>query len=265
MIRKYKRIILGATVAGIGAAAKAPEDCIVLEESIGVGYEYINSYKIGGGWEYTTDTILKKELVHRKLLSHNHEIYLPPVAFVLYNLLQKSNINVLFLTKLADIRKSGNGYCLEIYNANGFSTIYADEILDTTYGRISLPDRAIAPKQIYLNGLLNRKNECQEKIIPWSDKVRFKEVDGRNELVFSIKIESYDWCDARKKIHNEWKSNFDKAEGWTLSYVATEFDVCFESTVAEQDNNIVWLPSCQHKNLLDAWQVGYDYPEVMKQ
>jgi hypothetical protein len=251
----YPIIILGATFAGLGAAYSHKQESLIIERSALVGYEFINSYNPGEGWNEvvlsTEGGRLKKELLERQILSEDGRAHIPAVAPVLYNKIAQDSLNILLHTEIADISQAGDVIEVTIYNASGLSKLKTDLIVDTR------PDRARRIKSKSINAMLS----CGEEEINLPDleqgQAQFVKGKLKGEIIVKVPVDVQDsWTSARHKLHQLWVNRPPEWASWTLAAIAGCFDIQAEHEPAANDPNCLYLPSSAYRNPLEAFEAG---------
>ncbi|NQX60827.1 hypothetical protein [Paenibacillus qinlingensis] len=256
--RYYPTIILGATFAGLGASYACGKEALLIERSDLVGYEFINSYNLGEAWHATLlseeGAKLKNELMERGILSEEGRVHIPAIAPVLYKKIGCDSLPILLHTDVADIRQSGAGYEVTIYNASGFSSYRTDRIIDTR------PEYAPAHmiKSKCLNAMLNCGEDDPEPSAGAESHLLLTKGKLKGEIVVKVPLEvEDDWPTARHRLHQLWAGRPKQWESWTISSVAGFFELQIElETSNEIEPNWFSLPSAAYRNPLEAFEAG---------
>jgi len=227
----YDLVIIGATFLGLGAAKG---NCLILERSEQIGYEYISC--CAGSMDSSPENELKT-LILKHNISNIHTL-----APLLYSYVKEKKLPILLSTEIIEITRESDGFCLKLYNANGISIIKAKKIIDTTLGTAVSNNDKIKIKEKYINAIIRNKEK-------------------KSNEIFSVKLEeNTDWCEARQKLHTE----FSKISTDNLKIAAVAD--CFYIKPSEKrkiisENHII-MPSCGYDNPLKAFEEGaliYDF------
>jgi len=244
----YPTVIIGATAYGIGFASQKPDEVLVIERTALVAPEYIDSLHVGSTEWNPTEPMgfdLKNELLSRNVLSAAGRFHAPGAASTLFDLIQKKDISVLFLTDVIGIEKMESDYEITIYNNSGFQKISAGRVIDTT----PKADKKSINAFVVSNG-----NPCDH---PMLRQGRFE-----NEFILCVPLEMEDdWIAARKKVHTFWQNRDAGLKDWTLVSIASTFDFTVDNTVDEPGPYAIqerweWMPGNAYGNLLEAFEAG---------
>lgn len=251
-MEQYDLAVLGATFAGIGAAAACKGKAVVLESRQQVGYEFINSYNYGTNWLHPLQTgmgeKLKTECVQRGILSEEGLVHLPALAPILCNFVKICGFTVYLMTDVIRIEKMGGCFVITLHNVSGLQTIRAAQILDTTSG-----NRHITEK--YLNAMLCSAGSEACRV----ENPRASVVKGlfSGEYVLKYQVEIADgWIAAREKLHGFWRDRQAQLAPWTISSVADCFEVKTEQILGVDQDNRRYLCSAAFDNPLQAFDAG---------
>lgn len=251
----YDTAVFGTTFLGLGAAL-GMENVVVIEKGGLFGAEFVNSYKVCAPKVVEPKTELGKEfledLKRRGLVSETGEIYPAPSVYVLSSYLKEKSIDILLMTEVTDIKKVNNYYKIMVYHSNGFETIYAKRILDTTTLGIGHDGAEKYEKQKQLNAIVynpdgsrleglsfNRQNELYTYTLPVDlDTCRYDAVEMLcgMEKVF-----------AEKNLH--------------ISSIASEFSYTLEPCREIIEEQFVWIPSTAYANLIESFDKGVQFAE----
>lgn len=257
-------VVLGASLASFGIAAKNPEEVLVIEPSSLVGQEFIDSFHLGEGWEKDVHSPfaqhLRSELEERNILSADGLISIPPLAPVLFNRIRTMGLSFLFQTSITAVEKGDDGYLVTLWNNSGFRTLKTDCVIDTSATALSTFGKAAEGRILRksLNGMIYPK--CPDAPIPQDIPgiARFWRGRFSKEVVVSFELELSDnWITARQKIHDFWQSR--QIPDWELAILASTFDYEVDPGPYEIAENWYWLPSCAYANALQAVDGGTEF------
>lgn len=246
----YNLIIIGATFAGVGAAVANGGDVLIVEHRPQAGYEFIGCYNPGFGYDNMTlcEYVdgFRSELIERNVLADGR-VRIGAVSPVLYARMETLQLPILMLTDVTDIRSVSGGFELDIYNAQGFRTITADNVIDTTPLNI---------KQKSINALLVGGKTPPQNI----DGMIF--VKGKSDEEYTVKL-SLDlgctYADARQTLHKRWESRTGELQEWVIAAVADYFEFSCKKGPIYHTKGYIHLPSCAYRNPLEALDEGYKY------
>jgi len=250
-------VVLGATFAGLGAAYSRIDETLILERSALVGYEYINSYHPGEGWQETKlsekGEDLKAELMRRQILGEDGRVHIPAVAPVMYNRINHDKLQLQFHTEVTAIHEHEQGWEITIYSPSGFSRLLAGAILDTRPEHA--PEGAITGKR--LGAMLNCGSDEPELPDGETLGVRFGRGKLAGEVMVGLRIEKTDdWLAARHKLHELWSKRPEAWQAWTLSAVAGYFGYEGQPEESSWTERRSFLPSYAYPNPLAALEAG---------
>jgi hypothetical protein len=268
----YPLLVCGATFAGLGAALAANMPTLVVERSAGVGQEFIETFnpgavdaKLAGLQLSPFEQSLHAELVERSLMEPGGgPVHLPGVHAVLCKRIQDADLKVLFLTEIVEVKTSGEGFEVTLYNVSGFQTIRVDQIIDTTSRRFSQPDRLYAPvggKRLsaHLSAALSEQ-EAMPIVQPVDEQAQI--VQGRfpSERILAFTVDAgADWPAARHSLQEYWRARPDSLAPWTIAAVASTFGLDVPQGPQRLAAHWTWLPSENSLHPLEAFNQGYQY------
>lgn len=266
----YDRIVIGATMLGVGLALARPQRTLLVEASAGAGTDFVTAMRAGtgvAGWQAPVAGGLAASL-HQELLERNildpatGGLHLPAVGPVLCRRLQAAAVETLFLTDVLSVQAApGEGARIELAHKTGRQTLTAREIIDTTARphaakgplRVGLRRRAIA-------AALNRRDAAAPGpatlgcAIPGTDALWSPGCFAAEAWLEVPIAAAADWAAARQALHSFWLSRPALLAGWDLASIAAELiEVPVAATPA---TTCRWLPSAAHPNLLAAFAAG---------
>ncbi|PCJ59470.1 MAG: hypothetical protein COA79_10495 [Planctomycetota bacterium] len=254
----YKTAIIGGTFLGLGYGLSHTEDSVLIESSGSLGWEFIDAMNARSSWS-AMESLPKlssdyfTQMKERNILT-NDKVHLPAMAPLLFQFLKDSKLKYHFLTHIVSVNKVENNFEIKLYNQNGFSTIYAEQILDTT----NLGYRQTEKKSNqYISATLHSGSNTDHNFsLSGSD---FKIIKGNllSEAFLQIEIDvSAAWDVARKKIHDFWIDRPAALKEWELASVATRLDVLPVNSKGWSKDNFTWLPGVSFENPLLAMSKG---------
>lgn len=240
----YDTIILGATFAAAGIAAKKGENCLILDRRPQAGYEFINALRFGTGQDEKLVSHEAKEL-HKKFEEKgaysDGRVCLFSSACYLYQGLE--NKNVLLNVELISCKKNEALFEVMVHGVSGYRTFYAKEVVDTRV----LPDMI---RSKTLNLLINSKSH-PSRILPYASEEKYG-YPGDVLIKIPVKPEA-GYIEARRQV----KEYLEKMPaGYKASFVADCFDWTVEKGYPTQKNGIYYLPSAMYPDPLLAFDAG---------
>lgn len=253
----YDLLVIGATFTGIGAASSSNKKVLVVDNRSQVGYEFINSYKTGCGWNGMEISDATKQLEHemqkRGLFSPAGIVNLPPLAPILYDYIRRCKFSILLMTEIIDIKSAADGYEIRIFNTEGFGTIRAADILDTTTSNVEIESKT-------LNAFLYNPDEDATVPESWNGDIEFVQGNIASEAILKLKMDVHDdWTKAREKIHRLWAGRPRNIKSWTIAAVADCFDISAGNRKDSANDGLTVIPSCSYHNPLEAFEAGVGF------
>ena len=239
-MKETELFIVGATFAAIGIADALGKQTVIAEETCVLGTEFAAAFNQKEPKKITCFTesgkTLEKQLAMRGLLNPNGEIYAQPAVFVLAKACIRQQIQLHFNTLVTEIKKLENGYKVTLFNCDGYQTILAKQVIDTTSTGVF-------------------KNKKREK---WICSAVAQNGQIKNEITDMQYIpiplaESEGWVEARKKT-----LAYAKEKNAKIVMIANAF--CYRDRVQPtEQEGVLWIPSDGFYNLLDAYEGGAAY------
>lgn len=272
IIPHYSTFICGATATAIGIASENIKDTLIVERTGLVANEFIDCYHIGSkNWNSVSHIgkNLKKELIQRNILSEVGMVHIPAVAPLLFKIIKKLGINILFITEVIEVEKVEEVYEITLHNNSGFQKITADKIIDTTSTSTIHPKFKQYTYSKSINAMLH---SIEENLFPFNnseiienENVSFEQGRFDKEIILKYSVSNDDdWIAARHKLHSYWQNRPAFLEKWSLATIASTFDIeVKDKGPFEVDYNWTWLPSCAYENLLKALDIGVEYGEKL--
>lgn len=254
----YDYAVLGATFLGLGAALSM-ENAVVIEKGGLFGAEFVNSYKVCEPKVMKPETTLGKEFLEnlekRGLVSEYGEIYPAPAVYVISSYLKEKSLDILLMTEIIDIKKEDGYYEIMVYHYNGFETIYAKEILDTTNLGIGHDKAKSHAFQKQLNTIMYN---------PDGVKIEGMSYNCQNKLyTYTVPVEpDTSRYDAVERLCSMEKVFTEK--NLKISSIASDFSYTAEPCREEVGTRFTWIPSTAYANLVEAFEMGVQFAEEVQ-
>ncbi len=261
-MRCFKTLIIGATALGIGKACTLnSEDTLVVDSSIICAHEFTACYKAGKINPKAPLSNAGKELLGKMQecnLIEDENISVPSVSGILAVMLLNSNSQVMFMTEVTNIEKTDKGFNVTLFSADGFTTVFAENIIDTTAKGTchslgeglpyTMEYTAIVTK--IRNTEINSSGEYLGAVLK---RCRFE-----GEYIFSITVSEEDFISAREALHNLWQKCVEKyLPDFELDMTAHEFRYSLpKSYCASVDEGFLFCPSASYNDILSAFEGG---------
>lgn len=251
----YDTAVFGATFLGLGAAL-GMDNVVVIEKGGLFGAEFVNSYKVCEKKVIEAKTSLGKDFLEnlekRGLVSTDGEIYPAPAVYVLSAYLKEKPFDILLMTEVTDIKKADDYYVIMVFHSNGFETIYAKHILDTTnlgIGHDKAKKHTIEKK---LNTIMYN---------PSGAKLDGLSYNSQNALyTFTLPVEPHSSrYDAVELLCSMEKVFAEKQ--LQISSIASDFSYTMEPCTEVIEEQFIWIPSTAYANLVEAFEIGVQFAE----
>ena len=251
----YDTAVFGTTFLGLGAALQI-ENVVVIEKGGLFGAEFVNSYKVCIPKVVEPKTELGKEfledLKRRGLVSEAGEIYPAPAVYVLSSYLKEKAIDILLMTEVTGIKKVDGYYEIMVYHSNGFETIYAKRILDTTTLGISHVAAGKYEKQKQLNAIVYNPDGSE------LDGLSFNSQNGLYTYTLPVNpdVDRYEAVEMLCGMEKAFaKKNLQ------ISSIASDFSYTMKPCREDVEEQFVWNPSTAYANLAEAFDIGVQFAE----
>lgn len=271
MEETIKVLVIGATFAGIGLAQKLGSQALLVERTMLVGHEFINSYRPGHNWNRTPQSILTEQLreqwISRNLLNDVGGVHIGGLAPSVYKLLLDSRLSLRLMTEVLDVMpRSEAGYEVTLLDATGVRYINVDQIIDTTSECRSAGGKVpMGPK--FIGAVLHRETEVLASLDgPEEHKELLTAGLFASEAYLQFPVDSSStWEIARYQLHHFWKSRPESLRSWTIAAMADVFSLQAQAQHVKIGEGWLWMPSCGFDNPLHAMDEGFQYgEEVLK-
>ncbi len=259
MLFQCNKLIIGASFAGIGIACKYP-DSVVVESSICVGGEFINTVNPGTGWDgklHSKDAVAFFNRIKEHNAFENGKIHLPALAPITCDWIIDKKITLRMATEIKDVKPADDGFEITIFDADGEHKLHARQIIDTTEGicsaRFSETKPSVHGKT--LNALLH-SDHVPIRSGEYSG-IEIREGRFPSEAVAMFKLpQDCGWPEARQLLHATWTSRSLALREWKIAAVASRFDYKIAPRLCRIKKNWLHLPSSGYQNPVAAYDNG---------
>lgn len=257
-MKKYKTAVFGTTVLAAAVAETLGGGAVVIEKSESAATDCTSCInmpysKIYRGGSPKTEGFFK-DLEERNLIGEDGTVHVFPVAGVTAKRFIMAD--TLLSTDVISVGKAAGGYEITIFNIDGFSKIYAENILDTTPTGVINTNPSELNFTKYLRSLISGEGEPEEAAI----------VRGRfeNEFTYSVEAEKYEgYSSAARRLHEAWQKIAVKNRGYEMSAVAPQFAYIYDAPVRREiDKNYIFVPSASFADLGSAYEEGVHAAEL---
>ena len=291
---KYDLVIAGASLAGIGAALanmQKGKSVVIIERTSLIGGEFIDAIRHGdpGGYSIKRPECLelKQDAVRRNLVSETGRLHLPPFAPLLFSIIRRTGIRILFMTDITGVSREDGHFRIDIYNVSGFDSLEADEVIDTTAEFVTNMKYKSDIRSKSLNcyvtgGELLHEDVFRDGVSAGADRTRFKgdafKSDGpinrkvvfergrfSNETVMKFPLEPGDgWAEARAKLAAFMTDRPESLREVKVICAANTFEMktgsVFYEVLKASDECRGWyrLVSGAYDNLFEAYDKGLE-------
>ncbi len=263
--RYYDTVIFGATFLGLAAACASGGKVAVIEKGGLLGAEFTNSYKVcrpgiakmktGRGEDFLDG--LKK----RGLVSSDGEIYPAPAVYVLSARLQdnmqkkeEGEFDILLMTEVISVKKADDAYEIRLFHSDGFETIKAKQILDTTNTGTGHGEGQAYPMKKQLNAIVYNPGKASMEGLSYNTQNQF--------YTYSLPVErSEERWEAVERLCAEPVKTLFAEKGIQLSSIASDFSYTMEKVKKPVGERFEWIPSTAYDNLAEAFDAGICWAE----
>ena len=251
MDKHYKTLIIGSTFYGLSRLMQSPDNCLLVDKGILIGREFCDSLneKIAFDAKLKSDFAksFAKELKDRGYMDDEGRIYSALAVFLFADYLSKTDYNIMLGTEVLDIQKGDDGYCVILFNSQGKTIVYAENVINTTTDAEELSGVEYNKSINFV--VHNPSDFLMENII-------YNPVSGLYIYKFPVdKEDSY--FEAKEKVYAFWQTNIDKLTDSRIVHIATTFAYDMPFTKKEIDTGYVQIPSCGFDNILHAIDCGW--------
>lgn len=256
-MKLYDTAIFGATFLGLSALMKC-KNSILIEKGGCMGTDFVSCYKVCPAYHSVPVTesgkVFYRDLLNRKLISAQGDIYPSPIVYVLSSYLKETDADLLFMTDITDISKKDGFYLITVFHANGFEQIGARRILDTTVEGILQNCGGSVPTKKTLNSVIyNPDQHLMEGLsyLPSCDLYIY-ELPADLSDSRDVCVEKYM---SRSKLFHE--------HSMKIYSIASDFSYTMTPCHTKADENFFRDPSAAYPTLLDAFDRGILFAERM--
>ncbi len=249
--KRYDTVILGATFLGFGAALSMKGKTAIVESGGLFGAEFVDCFKLCHKSPVRTvtekGTEFAEDLKRRKLINELGEIYPAPTIYVLSSLLKNRPMDILLMTEVISIKRQSGCYEITIFNTQGFCTITAGQILDTTtFGKGHTEGQEI-PRLKSLNAILYNSDGND------LENLHYNSMNGLYYYHMPVTMDMSRY-DALEMLCRKEKEFLEK--NIRISTIAQAFAYEMEPVVKRIGEQFVWIPSAAYHNLVEAFDAG---------
>lgn len=246
-MNKIKLLVAGATVSGVALACERAEGCLLVEQGMLLGAEYLagmNAKPYAGEPLGAQAGKLLAECRALDLLGEGGEVHLPPVQGLLANRLQEAGVRTLLHTRITDILPAEGGYLVELFGAQGFCRLWAERVVDT---------REDGQGRKALCAALHFSGEAVPRALPGAQLLRGR---YRGDCVLKLPVpREASWPQARDRLWEYWERN--APPGGQLAAVAPNFVFDYDRAVTGPEaNGLIRCVSASFANLFAAYEGG---------
>ncbi len=262
---EYGLLVAGATFAGIGAAAAAAEanrSVVVVERTALVGREFIDAMNPGRGPVSPKTAFARSfrdEALARNIMSEEGLLHLPALHPLLCLRVKEYGVNVRFLTEIVEVIERGGRFRVTLLDASGLHRVTADDILDTTTRRYTVPGNLYAPAHKRLNAYLHHP-EIGKAPLPEPIDEAMSIARGRfpSEAILRVCVPpKLDWLQAKQWLYRYWEARPAAWAPWTIAAVAGGFESIVRRGPQRAADGRTWLPSEAYDHPMEAIDAGY--------
>lgn len=239
----YEVIVLGATFAAAGIAARCGGSCLVLERRLQAGYEFFGALQFGSGYD---KKVFGKEALelHQKFLQAENGYYCCDAH--IYPFFCPDH--TLFATEIVSVeRKDGVFQCL-IHGVDGFRTFEARQIVDTR-----CHEKTVVSKTY---NLLITSDKT-----PSFPNISAEKAGREDHYVLRCPVSpSCGYAEARAEAG---KIIQGFSEDQRVILFANEFDYQLNKEALKNENGIRYLPSKAYENPILAFDAGLSLGEEL--
>lgn len=261
-VEQVSTLIVGASMLGIGLAARMGRQAVVLESSNGVGNEFVRSFKLSD-LPYTPSSesgmVLMEELYQRGAMDDRGRVHLPAVMPIVIKFITDRKLEVRMQTHVVDVTRRGGQYAVTCHDASGWRHFMAERLVDTSMCCVTNPERGKI-KDKSLNMMLLGLPKSEE--LSAENACEYSLVQGRfpAETVLKFPVGPQDgWTEARNKLFQFWLNRPGAYRSCRFLTHADEFDRSYEAAIERIEQGWEWRPSAYYAHVLEAFDQGCQY------
>lgn len=223
MQTEYERLILGATFAGIGAAVRRPEGCLIVERRTQPGYEYIDSFstvRCNGTALGAEAQALEQQLRGRGILSEDGKVAHGALAAFLNGYLLEQNVSILLQTEVVAVTACDGYYAVDLVNASGKRCVTAKEVF---YAQPPMADG-----DVYMSAQLVSSKAGMEPLQAWQENMALEPGYFDGQMILKVRVDANATMQqARAVLMDCWRARPAQYAGWRIAVFAEELDVFY--------------------------------------
>lgn len=216
----YKRIVIGATFAGLGAAARSPEGCLVVERRAQPGYEYIGSFSTAPCRHMERGSAagaLEQRLRGHGILSENGRTAHGALAAFLHAYVLEQTYDIELMTEVKDISAKDGRNEVTLVNASGIQRVTADEVI-----------YAAPPKHggaVYMSAVLTPPQADAACPAPWQEGMAMEPGYFAGQYILKVRVDGgCEMQQARRTLMDCWENRPAAYRGWKIAAFAQQLD-----------------------------------------
>ncbi len=250
-VKHYETVIFGATFLGFGAALSMEGAVAVIERGGLFGAEFVDCFKVHQNNEIKTvtqkGTDFFEDLKRRGLIGEDGGIYPAPSVYVLSSLLKNKSMDILLMTEVISIKKQTEYFEITIFNTQGFSTITAESVFDTTTLGTGHDKGKKIQRKKSLNAILYNPDNNE------LDNLHYNSMNGLYYYHMSVAVDTSRY-EALEMLCAKEKELSEK--NMRISSIAQTFAYEMEPVTKKIEEKFVWIPSAAYNNLVEAFDEG---------
>lgn len=252
---KYKTIVYGATLKGLGIACRNPKDTLILEPSGMVGHEFASALrfcKIAGQLpEEAFGADLYKELMNRNAVAQNI-VYVPVIPAILMNLMKQYELNIAFSSVLISKQARMNEIAVTTLFHHQYVEYECEQFIDTTTDFAKMEQYDI-PYFANIAALLYDA-ACDRQL----HAPNLTRIADRPLYVLRLAVDAHQSFDTYRHLIMEHVRRLQQTHpGIKLLHIADTLDVAAHAKAQLIHEELgIYAPSCLSSNLFDAIAEG---------
>lgn len=216
----YKRLVLGATFAGLGAAARSPKDCLVVERRAQPGYEYTGSFSTVPCRHMERGTaaqMLEQRLRRHGILSEDGKTAHGALSAFLHAYVLEQPYDILLMTEVEAVSAKDGRYEAVLVNASGVQRVTADEVF-----------YAAPPKyagDAYMSAVLAPPLAGAACPAPWQEGMAVEPGYFAGQYILKVRVDGdCSMQQARRALLSCWENRPPACRKWKIAAFAQELD-----------------------------------------